>query len=125
MLKSKVISFLLLLFFSNSIIAQYYDRGRYRNGGNSFGLPELNFTGQTLLIGLLLIIIGWLITKFNERVYHKDGSLLGGCLFLLGFIFTLPTFTWIISIFGSIYTIIGLVIIIFGILFLISNIFEK
>lgn len=114
-MKNKILKIVLTVFLilqSFSIYSQDYEpRGRYYPEDENIGLPSLGLAGKSLLIGFILFIIGWIISKVKKDENGNSGSTFGGCLILLGIICAIPALAWVQAIGTSIY-IIGIIVIV-------------
>lgn len=67
----------------------------------------------------MLFVLGWIISKANQKPNGEGGSSFGGCLIMLGIICAVPALFWIQTIIASIWVVgIGIVVIL-GILYLV------
>lgn len=108
----KTFFFLFLSLQSFHLYSQDYEpRGRYYPEDENIGLPSLDLAGKSLLIGAILFIIGWIISKLKKDDNGNSGSSFGGCLIVLGIICAIPALAWVQAIGTSIY-IIGIALII-------------
>ena len=128
----KSYSILFSLFVINQIIAQTgYDRGRLYD----FGLPDGKETGDSLVIAIPLLIIGFIICWFtmwsdsNRTTGEnktKDYLGCGGCLIMvIGGFFLLPLLTWVEAIFSSVLSILIVIGIAITIITAVYNYFNK
>lgn len=108
----KIVLTLFLILQSFNIYSQNYEpRGSYYPEDENIGLPSLGLAGKGLLIGVILFIIGWIISKVKKDENGNSGSTFGGCLILIGIICAVPALAWVQAIGTSIY-IIGIIIIV-------------
>ncbi len=119
-MKTKILKIVLNIFFifqSLSLYSQNYEpRGRYYPEDENIGLPSLGLAGKGLLIGAILFIIGWIISKLKKDENGNSGSSFGGCLIMLGILCAIPALSWVQAIGTSIYIIGVIAFIIIGIL---------
>lgn len=123
---------LLSLFICNQLLSQTgYDRGRLYD----FGLPDGKETGDSLVIAIPLLIIGFIICWFtmwsdpNRTTGDnktKDYLGCGGCLIMvIGGFFLIPLLAWVEAIFSSALGILVVVGIAIAIITAIYNYFNK
>ncbi|SHM79340.1 hypothetical protein [Flavobacterium xanthum] len=119
-MKTKILKIVLNIFLilqSLSTYSQDYEpRGRYYPEDENIGLPSLGLAGKSLIIGAVLFIIGWIISKIKKDENGNSGSTFGGCLIMIGIICAIPALAWIQAIGASIYIIGVVVLVIIGIL---------
>lgn len=115
-MKNKILKIFLIL-QSLSLYSQGYEpRGRYYTEDDNIGLPSLGLAGKSLIIGAVLFIIGWIISKIKKDENGNSGSAFGGCLIMLGIICAIPALAWVQAIGASIYIIGVIALVIIGIL---------
>lgn len=129
-MKNKILT-LILFFFCTLIHAQRrYSERSYE----VTGLPDGDEVGESLLIAIPLLLVGFLIAygfMWSKKEPNKasDTSTNIGCfgviIMAIGVFFLFPLLTWVEYIFVSIYSI-GIVIVVVGvILYLIYSAFKK
>lgn len=112
--------FSLLLFNKTYLFAEDYEpRGAYRTEDQNIKLPSLEFTGKLLIVAIVLIGLGWIISKASEKPNGGGGSSFGGILIIGGIICVIPCLAWIQAIGTSIY----IIVIVLGIIFFILSSF--
>ncbi|RTZ01433.1 hypothetical protein EKL98_14935 [Flavobacterium bomense] len=117
-MKTKILKIVLNIFLilqSLSIYSQDFEpRGRYYPEDENIGLPSLGLAGKSLIIGAVLFLIGWIISKIKKDENGNSGSTFGGCLIMLGIICAIPALAWVQAIGASIYIIGVIALVIIG-----------
>lgn len=117
-MRSKIVIAVITFLNSNIILSQ---RRYSEKGYEIVGLPDGDKVGDSLMIGLPILFIGFLIAYFSmwsKQAQSKEETSSIGCIgviiMIIGLFFLLPILLWFEFIFSSIYALgIGLFIIIF------------
>ena len=107
---------ILSLYYFAGFAQEYEPHGSYHPEDSQIGLPDLDFTGKALIIGVVLFAIGWIISRNTKQENGEKGSLYGGCLIAIGFCCAIPALAWVQTIGATIYIVFIIIAVIFGII---------
>lgn len=96
---------------SKESLAQYREpRGRYYSN-EDYSLPSIDFTSKAIIVGIILFVLGFIISNINKKQNQQEGSVFGGCLIALSLFCAIPALAWLQVVISSIW-LIGFVLVI-------------